>query len=262
LVYLVKSGDTIDGLACMIPLKPDNSSGPSPEGVACSDCSLDQLCLPVGVGIEDLDRLDGIVRRKRPLRRGDCLFRAGDPFRAVYAVRSGSLITCVGSEDGREHVTGFHLPGELVGLDAISTGSYPTTARALETSSICEVAYEDLAVLSRKIDGLQRQMMRLMSREIVQDREMMVLLGGLSAERRVAALLRNLARRFGQRGFSAQAFRLSMSRAEIGSYLGLALETVSRVFTRLQADGLLAVDRRQVRIVDPGRLDRLVDSGA
>ncbi len=234
---------------------------PRHHGVACSDCALDRLCLPVGIGAEDLGRLDDIVRRRRPLRRGDVVFRAGEPFRTVYAVRSGSLKTFTTSGDGREHVTGFHLPGELVGLDAISGGVYPTSARALETSSLCEVGYEDLERLSGVIEGLQRRLMRLMSREIVQDREMMVLLGGLPAERRVAALLRNLSARFGERGFSAQAFRLSMTRAEIGSYLGLALETVSRVFTRLQGEGLIAVERRQVRIVDPDRLDRLVENG-
>ncbi len=234
---------------------------PRHNGVACSDCALDRLCLPVGIGAEDLGRLDDIVRRRRPLRRGDVVFRAGEPFRTVYAVRSGSLKTFTTSGDGREQVTGFHLPGELVGLDAISGGVYPTSARALETSSLCEVGYEDLERLSGVIEGLQRRLMRLMSREIAQDREMRVLLGGLPAERRVAALLRNLSARFGERGFSALAFRLSMTRAEIGSYLGLALETVSRVFTRLQAEELIAIERRQVRIVDPARLDRLVESG-
>lgn len=240
----------------------DPGLDPRHNGIACSDCGLDRLCLPVGIGAGDLGRLDDIVRRRRPLRRGDRLFHAGEPFRTVYAVRSGSLKTFTICGNGREVVTGFHLPGELVGLDAISTGVHPTTACVLETSSLCEVGYEDLERLSLTIDGLQRRLMHLMSREIVHDREMIVLLGGMSAKRRVAALLRNLATRFGRRGLSARAFRLSMSRADIGSHLGLALETVSRVFTCLQADGLLSVDRRQVRIVDPPGLDRLVDSGA
>lgn len=234
---------------------------PERGGVACSDCGLDRLCLPVGIGAEDLPRLDDIVRRRRPLRRGDCLYRADEPFHTVYAVRSGSLKTFTVSGDGREQVTGFYLPGELVALDAIGAGVYPTSARALETSSICEVDWEDLATLSLKIGGLQRQLMRTMSREIAQDQQMMALLGGRPAEQRLAALLCNLAERFGRRGFSSQTFRLSMSRGEIGSYLGLAVETVSRVFTRLQTEGLLSVERRLVRIRDPEHLSRRATEG-
>ncbi len=243
----------------MNPDRPELGTAHRRDSVACSDCGLDRLCLPVGLGAEDLPRLDDIVRQRRPLRRGDCLYRAGEPFRTVYAVRSGSLKTFTDSGDGREQVTGFYLPGELVALDAIGAGVYPTTARALETSSVCEVDWEDLATLSLKISGLQRQLMRTMSREIAQDQQMMTLLGGRPAEQRLAALLCNLAARFGQRGFSSQAFRLSMSRGEIGSYLGLAVETVSRVFTRLQAEGLLSVERRLVRILDPDRLSRRIE---
>lgn len=225
--------------------------------VACQDCSLHQLCLPVGLDSEDLERLDRIIRRRRPLRRGEYLFRAGDPLRAVYAVRSGSIKTYTCSSEGDEHVTGFHLPGELIGLGAIATGVYPRSARALEISSVCEVAYEGLEDLSMKIRGLQRQLLRLMSREIHHDETMMVLLGGMAAEGRLAALLSNIAARVGERGFSPHAFRLSMSRNDIGSYLGLAVETVSRLFTRLQAEGLLNVQRKHVMIRDPDRLRRL-----
>lgn len=225
--------------------------------VACQDCSLHQLCLPVDLDGADLARLERIIRRRRPLRRGEYLFRAGDPLRAVYAVRSGSIKTYTCSSEGDEHVTGFHLPGELIGLGAIATGVYPRSARALETSSVCEVAYEGLEDLSMKIRGLQRQLLRLMSREIHHDETMMVLLGGMAAEGRLAALLSNIAARVGERGFSPHAFRLSMSRNDIGSYLGLAVETVSRLFTRLQAEGLLNVQRKQVMIRDPDRLRRL-----
>lgn len=225
--------------------------------VACQDCSLHQLCLPVGLDGADLALLDRIIRRRRPLRRGEYLFRAGDPLRAVYAVRSGSVKTYTCSSDGDEHVTGFHLPGELIGLDAIGSGVHPRSARALETSSVCEVAYEGLEELSMKIRGLQRQLLRLMSREIHHDETMMILLAGMAAEGRLAALLSNIAARVGERGFSPRAFRLSMSRNDIGSYLGLAVETVSRLFTRLQAEGLLSVQRKQVMIHDPDRLRRM-----
>lgn len=227
------------------------------NGVACQDCSLYQLCLPVEVEGADLEQLDRIIRRRRPLRRGEYLFRAGDPLRAVYAVRSGSVKTFTCSSAGDDHVTGFHLPGELIGLDSIGAGVHPCSARALETSSVCEVAYEGLEDLAMKIRGLQRQLLRLMSREIHHDEKMMALLGRTAAEERLAALLYDMAGRFRERGFSSRVFRLSMSRHEIGSYLGLAVETVSRLFTRLQADGLLSVQHRYVKIHDMDRLHRL-----
>lgn len=230
------------------------------QGVACRDCSLYQLCLPVGIEGADLDLLDRIIRRRRQLRRGEYLFRAGDPMRAVYAIRSGSVKTFTSSSDGQDHVTGFSLPGELIGLDAIDSGVYPCSARALETSSVCEVAYEGLEELSMKIRGLQRQLLRLMSREIHHDEKMMVLLGQMAAEERLVALLFDFSSRFRQRGFSSRMFHLSMSRNDIGNYLGLAVETVSRLFTRLQAEGLLSVQNKFVKIHDMERLHRMSGS--
>lgn len=235
----------------------EHGSASCHTGVACQDCSLYQLCLPVEIDGADLELLDRIIRRRRPLRRGEYLFRAGDPLRAVYAVRSGSVKTFTCSSAGDDHVTGFHLPGELIGLDAIGAGVHPCSARALETSSVCEVAYEGLEDLSMKIRGLQRQLLRLMSREIHHDEKMMALLAQTAAEERLAALLLDMSGRFRERGFSARIFRLSMSRNEIGSYLGLAVETVSRLFTRLQAEGLLSVQHRHVKIHDMERLHRL-----
>lgn len=235
----------------------DQSREPCRNGVACQDCSLYQLCLPVEIEGADLELLDRIIRRRRPLRRGEYLFRAGDPLRAVYAVRSGSVKTFTCSSTGDDHVTSFHLPGELIGLDAIGAGVHPCSARALETSSVCEVAYEGLEDLSMKIRGLQRQLLRLMSREIHHDEKMMALLGQTAAEERLAALLFDMSGRFRERGFSSRVFRLSMSRNEIGSYLGLAVETVSRLFTRLQVEGLLSVQHKHVEIHDLERLRRL-----
>lgn len=227
------------------------------QGVACRDCSLYQLCLPMGIEGADLDLLDRIIRRRRPLRRGEYLFRAGDPMHTLYAIRSGSVKTFTSASNGQDHVTGFSLPGELIGLDAIDSGVYPCSARALETSSVCEVAYEGLEALSMKIRGLQRQLLRLMSREIHHDEKMMMLLGRMSADERLAALLFDFSCRFHQRGFSSQMFRLSMSRNDIGNYLGLAVETVSRLFTRLQAEELLTVQNKFVKIHDVQRLHRL-----
>lgn len=229
----------------------DATAGCCPARLACQECSLHRLCLPLGVERADLERLERIVSRRRPpLRRGDYLFHAGDSFRTVYVIRTGSVKTFTCSRDGEEHVTGFYLPGELIGLDAIAASGHPCAARALETTTVCEIRYEDLEALSGKIPGLQRQLLRLMSCEIVRDQNMMVVLGRMPAEERLATLLLNIAGRFEQRGFSGRQFRLSMSRHDIGSYLGLALETVSRLFSRLQADGLIGVQRKQVQILD------------
>jgi CRP/FNR family transcriptional regulator len=228
--------------------------------VACQECSLNELCLPVGIGRNDLDRLDSIIDRKRPLLRGDHLFRIGDSFQCLYAVRSGSLKTYATSEDGQEHVMGFHLPGELIGLDAIADGNYPLAAKALETTSICEIPFHDLQSLGTQLPGLQHELLRVMSKEIRDDENNMVILGQKSAEERLAAFLIGLSNRFRRRGFSANQFNLSMSRSDIGNYLGLALETVSRLFTRFQNEGLLRVDRKHIELIDRARL--CVFSGA
>ena len=222
--------------------------------VACGECSLNEICLPVGVDADDLDRLDAIIDRKRPLARGDHLFRNGERFRALYAVRSGSLKTYATSADGQEQVMGFLLPGELVGLDAIADGYHPLSAKALETTSVCEIPFADLSSLSAQLPTLQHQMLRIMSKEIREDEHNMVILGQKSAEERLAAFLVSLSSRFRRRGFSPNQFNLSMSRGDIGNYLGLALETVSRLFTRFQNEKLLRVDRKHIELLDLERL--------
>lgn len=224
--------------------------------VACRNCSLSTLCLPMGLTPEDVDRLDAIVKRNRPLQRGDHLFRSGEPFKHLYVVKTGVVKTYAQSSDGNEQVVGFHLPGEILGLDAIQDGNHGCNARALETTAVCELPFERLEELSSSIPSLQHQLFRLLSKEIGQEAEMMALLSKSSAEERLAAFLVGLSERFKRRGFSASDFFLSMSRQEIGSYLGLALETVSRLFTRFQEDGVLKVERKHVQILD---LDRLRD---
>jgi CRP/FNR family transcriptional regulator len=222
--------------------------------VACLECSLNEICLPVGLESAELDQLDAIIERKRPLSRGEHLFHTEEPFQAIYAVRAGSLKTYASSEDGQEQVMGFHLPGELIGLDAIARNHYPLSARALETTSVCEIPFSNLEDLSRQLPGLQHELLRVMSREIHDDEQNMLILGQKSAEERLAAFLIGLSNRFRRRGFSANQFNLSMSRGDIGNYLGLALETVSRLFTRFQNDGLLRVDRKHIELLDRDRL--------
>jgi len=226
--------------------------------VACKNCSLATLCLPMGLDSDDVERLDGIVKRARPLHRGDYLFRDGERFRSLYIVKTGSVKTSAPSEEGGEQVLGFHLPGELIGLDAIAKEVHACSARVLETSAICEVPFTRLVELSSCIPSLQQQMYRLLSKEIGHDTEMLLLLGKKSAEERLAAFLLSMSRRLRKRGLCPTDFYLSMSRHEIGNYLGLAVETVSRLFTRFQDEGLLKVDRKHVELLDLGAMEAVV----
>jgi len=235
----------------------DTLAAPAQGTVACQDCSLFQLCLPVGIDPNDLAEVDRIIRRRRPIQGSDHLFRAGDKFHALYAVRSGSLKTSVLTEDGREQVTGFFLPGEIVGLDAIDTGEHTCAARALETTGVGEIPYDELETIGARIPSLPRQLLRIMSREMRHDQLLLLLLGKRSADERLAAFLFSLSQRFGMRGYSSSEFNLSMSRNDIANYLGLAVETVSRLFSRLQEEGILMVRGRHVRLCDLARLRAL-----
>lgn len=226
--------------------------------IACKNCSLSSLCLPMGLHPEDVDKLEAIVKRSRPLRRGDHLFESSNPFRSLYAVKTGSLKTYTIGPDGSEQVLGFHLPGELVGLDAIQGEQHRCSARVLETTSVCELPFNRLEELAAHIPSLQHQLFRLLSREIGQDSDLHSLLGRSPAEERLASFLLSLSERFRRRGFSPREFNLSMSRQEIGSYMGLALETVSRLFTRFQDDGILRVERKHIEILDMERLKDIV----
>ena len=226
--------------------------------VACRNCSLAALCLPMGLTADDVERLDGIVKRARPLHRGDYVFRNGERFHSLYVVKTGSVKTYAPSPEGGEHVLGFHLPGELVGLDAIEKEVHACSAKVLETSAICEVPFSSLEELSNTIPSLQHQLYRLLSKEIGHDTEMLLLLGKKNAEERLAAFLLSISKRLRKRGLSPTDFYLSMSRYEIGNYLGLAVETVSRLFTRFQDDGLLKVDRKHIELRDPQALEAVL----
>ena len=226
------------------------TSARNPHQAHCKDCSLATLCLPLSLDMQDLDALDDIVKRGRPLKKGEFLFRQGDEFSSVYAVRSGTLKTFSISGCGEEQITGFHLPSEFVGLSGMDTELYPVSAIALETTSICEIPFERLDELSASLPQLRRQLMRIMSREIRDDQQMMMLLSKKTADERIATFLVNLSARFRARGYSPQQFRLAMSRNEIGNYLGLAVETVSRVFTRFQQNELLVAEGKEINLIN------------
>ncbi len=233
-----------------------------PFKVACSNCNLRELCLPLGMTPQQMEKLDSLVALRRRVPRGDVLFRTGDTFQSLHAVRTGFFKSCVSSEDGRDQVTGFHMAGELLGLDGIGSDRHTCDAVALEDSQVCVIPYHQLEELSREFPDLQRQFHKIMSREIVRDHGVMLLLGSMRAEERLAAFLLNLTQRLQTRGFSSHSLILRMTREEIGSYLGLKLETVSRTFSKFQEDGVLEVRQRHIRVLDDAALKRLVSSSA
>ena len=215
---------------------------------ACANCNVRDICQPAGLTVEELDQLDALIDVRRKVRRGDALYRAGEPFNALYAVRSGFFKSRITYEDGRDQVIGFSMAGEILGMDGIGQDTHNCDAVALEDSEVCSIPYEQLEELSREISSLQKHFHKVMSREIVRESGVMMLLGVMRAEERIAAFLLNLSQRLSARGYSPIEFHLRMTREEIGSYLGLKLETVSRAFSRFHKDDLIEVDQKFVRI--------------
>jgi CRP/FNR family transcriptional regulator len=226
--------------------------------LTCSSCNLRELCLPQGLDEEDLQRVEQVVYARRRIRRSEPLFNAGDGFNAVYAIRSGFFKTSVIDGEGREQVTGFFMGGELLGMDGIGSGHYNGAAIALEDSEVCVMPFSLVEDMSREIPALQRHLHSVFAREIVRDHGVMMLLGSMRAEERLAAFLLNLSKRFTRRGYSPSEFHLRMTREEIGSYLGLKLETVSRLFSKFQEDGLIEVQQKHVHIRDSEGLEHLL----
>lgn len=218
--------------------------------LACSNCSLRKLCLPSEFDARELEELDRIVLRRWLVSRGSYLYRAGDELHALYVIRAGWVKNSVLLKDGREQVSGFHMMGDLMGLEAINANRHMCAAIALEDSEVCEIPLAVLDRLLHDIPSLQRHFNRVMSREISHDYGVMLLLGSMRAEERLAAFLLNLSQRFAVRGFSATEFHLRMTREDIGSYLGLKPETVSRLFSRFAEQGLVDVSNRRVRIIE------------
>lgn len=227
------------------------------ERVGCKTCNLSNLCLPVGLCDGDVEKLDSIVQRYTPYHRGDLLYKQGDRFSGLYIVKSGSVKAFTEDSEGIEHVVGFFLPGEIIGLEAIHSGRHNCTVSVLETTAACEVPFEQLEHLTTEVPGLQHQLLRLLSKEVHNDCGMVALLGNNSAEQRVAAFLVSLSTRYHSRGLSSYEFNLSMSRADIASYLGLAVETVSRTFSRFQERNMLRAERKNIRIDDIDALTKV-----
>jgi CRP/FNR family transcriptional regulator len=226
---------------------------------ACGQCRMQELCLPHGLDPEEIAAIEAIVRRSRPLQRGACLYRQGDRFRSLYAVRSGSAKTVLSSPDGLEQVTGFFLPGELIGFDGLKDERHHCTAVALETSTICELPYDRIEGLCGQLPGLLRRMLKLIGREITDEQELLLLISHCTAQERLATFFVSVSTRMSARGFSATVFNLSMSRADMASYLGIEPETVSRQLRQLEAQGLVTVDQRHVVLKDPAGLRALAE---
>lgn len=222
--------------------------------ISCKDCGIFGLCREVNGTEADLSLPETIVRNRKLLKRGEVLFRMGDPKRSVYAIRSGSIKSYVTTDDGRVQITGFHISGELLGLGAVVANHTTSEARVLETTMVCEVPLDVLKTYCEQLPSVRKQVINIMGNELLDNQEMMLLLGKKNAEERLATFLLGFSRRFQKRNYSPFTFNLSMSRSDIGNYLGMAEETVCRVFTRFQDDGLLTTERRQVRIHDLARL--------
>ena len=222
--------------------------------VSCSTCSLSELCLPRGLNKESLDKLDYIIKNSPPIAKGSHLYLPGDDFKSLFAIRTGSVKVYVLNEGGEEQIIGFYFPGEVIGFDAISEKKYTCHAVALETLSYCKLPFEEINIICSEIPEFQDQMFRLLSDEISNEHKMLLTLCKRSADEKLAIFLISLSERFAKLGYSSTVYNLPMSRQEIGNYLGLAVETVSRIFTRFQKNGLIAVDKKILSIKDKDAL--------
>lgn len=232
----------------------------SMPGLNCGDCRMNSLCLPLSLKENEIGQLDDIIKRGRPLQKDEHVYHSGDDFNAVYAVRSGTVKTYATDNCGQEQVTGFHFPGELFGMDGIGKNTHTNSAISLGTAAICEIPFDRLSSLSSSIPSLQQRFIHLMGIEIADDQELITLLSKKGAEERVATLLINISNRHRARQLSPTHLLLPMSRSDIGNYLGLTLETVSRVFSRLQKSNILKVDKKEIEILDMDALFKLTDT--
>jgi CRP/FNR family transcriptional regulator len=230
---------------------------PHNKQVTCGNCRLNTICMPVSLHIDDIERLNNIIQRGKALHKGEFLFRANDAFTAVYAVRSGAIKSVLLSENGDEQITGFYLPGEVLGMDGLATNVHTNSVIALETSSVCEIPFQQLETLSVQLPSLQRHFLQLMSREISQEQKMITLLNKNKADSRIASLLLSISARHNSRNLSATTFILPMSRSDLGNFLGLTIETVSRTFASLQQKQLLQVNKKEITIKDIAALQDL-----
>ncbi len=231
---------------------------PHNTAVSCTSCRLNELCLPLALNKSEIQQLDSIVERNRPYTKGEHLYRQADEFKSVYAVRSGSFKSYYLSDSGRGRVTGFYLPGEIIGMDGIASKKYANSTTALEHSSICEIPFSQLEKLSQALPNLQHHFFAIMGDEIAKDQQVHTLLSSYTAEERTASFLLGLSTRYARVSLSPTRFLLPMTRGDIGEYLGLTIETVSRIFTSLQKKGLISVDNREIELLEIDSLRNII----
>lgn len=231
---------------------------PHNKAISCTSCRLNELCLPLALNKTEIHQLDAIVERNRPYTKGEHIYRQGDEFKSVYAVRSGSFKSYFISDSGRGRVTGFYLPGEIIGMDGISSLEYANSTAALEHSSICEIPFSQLEQLSQKLPNLQHHFYAIMGNEIAKDQQVHTLLSSYTAEERTASFLLGLSTRYARVALSSTRFLLPMTRGDIGEYLGITVETVSRILTSLQKKGFISVDNREIELLDIESLRSIV----
>ncbi|GBH27482.1 helix-turn-helix domain-containing protein [Burkholderia vietnamiensis] len=255
---------TIANVATNLPARPfiplhrvEPADQPKRAPSRCSSCALRTVCMPADLSTEEFARLDAMICTTRNVKRGETLFRAGDAFNSIYAGRTGSFKTIVMQRDGDGQITGFQIGGESLGLDGLHAGQHNGDAIALEDSTVCIIPFGQLEQMCREVRPMQHHLYQMMSGEIVRESSQMLLLGTMSAAQRVAAFLLNLSARFKARGYSAAEFVLRMTRDEIGEYLGMKLETVSRMLSKFQHKGLVAAQGKQIRIVDSEGLGQI-----
>lgn len=224
--------------------------------INCQNCSISELCLPFSLDDKELTSLDNIIDRKRPIHKGDKIFHDGEEMHALFAIRSGTFKTYTVNEEGEEQITGFHLAGDLLGFDAIANNEHPSFAQALETAMVCEIPYQNLDTLSDTMPKLKKQVLRLMSNEIKTDQNMLTLLNKKNAEQRVATFLYTLSSRYHARGLSSKEFRLTMTRSDIGNYIGLTVETISRLLNRFHKNQIIHVEGKLIKILDIDTLEK------
>jgi CRP/FNR family transcriptional regulator len=227
------------------------------NGGKCGQCAYRTLCLPLGLSNQEMVRLESAIGCRRRLARGDSLFRVGQPFSNLFAVRFGHFMTCRSDHRGERYITGFQMAGDLLGMDAIGNGEHASTAIALEDGEVCEIPYARLRQLMVEIPQVMEHFHRTMSQEILRDQSAIRFLGILRADERLASLILNLSARYAMRGFSSRRFQLRMSRDDMARYLGLKLETVSRLLARFRENGLIRLERRELEIVDMRHLELL-----
>jgi CRP/FNR family transcriptional regulator len=248
--------------ASVMPQRSLNTRAASPTAhkqgrTRDSLCAMRSVCMPRNLTPLELDQFDSLICSTRTITRGNALYRTNDSFQNIYAVHAGSFKTVVMHRDGLEQVTGFHLVGEALGLGGVFADRHSGDAIALEDSIVCVIPFHLLEALCHEVKAVQRHVHRMMSGEIVRESRLMMLLGTMSAEQRVAAFLLNLSQRLNARGYSPAEFNLRMTRAEMGNYLGLKLETVSRMLSKLQNEGSIETHGKQIMIVDFERLERV-----